>query len=109
MIVEPGEYVATLPSDPDRMTEAQEWLKGADGKLLDWGFGESGGIDVKFRTGKAAEWPAEIPAPRLISKGALVHQPAPPKPKRTKRKRRKAKGPNLGAIALLWLLTKGSS
>lgn len=109
MIVAPGEYVATLPSDPERMSEAQEWLKGADGTLLDWGFGESG-VDVKFRTNKPAEWPPGLPPPKLIVTGALVHQPAKvSKPsKQKKKKRAKKEENNLGAMLLLWLLTKGS-
>lgn len=110
MVIQPGEYVATLPSEPERMSEAQDWLKGAGGTLLEWGFGESGGLDVKFRTSRPAEWPPGLPAPKLIGTGALVHQPAPKvsKPSKKKKKRVKKEGNNLGAMLLLWLLTKGS-
>ena len=105
MIVEPGRYTAILPQDPDRMAEAQEWLKGANGKLIDWGFREDTGIDVEFTTTTPAEWPAELPAPKLIGVNtapALVHVPGPEK----KKKKRKKKN-NVSTLFFLWLLTKG--
>lgn len=104
MVVEPGRYKAILPADPDRMTDAQRWLDSANGKLIDWGFREDSGIDVEFTTTKAAEWPAELPAPKLVGVNtapALVHVPAPKKKKNRKKK------DNVSTLFFLWLLTKG--
>lgn len=109
MIVEPGTYTATLPSDMDRVDEAKSWLKTAGGELLDWGFGEDGGIDVKFSVTKSAEWPKGLPNPKLLS-APIVHVPATSTPatKKAKAKAKPAKKNNLGTLLFLWLLMRGS-